>query len=99
KTRAVGRVSDRRGGALLGNVRNPHCSLGTLMAAEGRYFRPETVRSMQVALDLAWSSLSPEEQAQSSRTLLATRILDAAEAGERSPARLVMLARMPAIGP
>src|SRR5262249_15803998 len=59
---------------------------------------PETVRSMQVALDLAWSSLSPEEQAQSSRTLLGTRILDAAEAGERSPARLVMLALMSASG-
>src|SRR5262249_17067537 len=82
-----------------GNVRNRHCSLGTLMPAEDRHFSRETVRSMQVALDLAWSSLSPEEQAQSSRTLLATRILDAAEAGERSPARLVMLARMSASGP
>jgi hypothetical protein len=47
---------------------------------------------MQVALDLAWSLLSPEQQAQSDKTLLATRILDAAEAGERSPARLLLLA-------
>ena len=69
------------------------------MAAEGRYFGPETVKDMQVALDLAWSSLSPEQQAQSSKTLLARRILDAAEAGERSPARLLMLALMSAIGP
>jgi len=69
------------------------------MAAEGRHFSPETVRNMQVALDLAWSSLSSEQQVQSNKTLLATRILDAAEAGERSPARLLMLALMPAIGP
>ena len=53
----------------------------------------ETVRNMQVALDLAWSSF----RAQSSKTLLATRILDAAEAGERSTARLILLALMPAI--
>ena len=69
------------------------------MAAEVRHFSPETVRNIQVALDLAWSSLSPEQQAQSSKTLLATRILDAAEAGERSPARLLMLALMSASGP
>jgi hypothetical protein len=62
------------------------------MVAEGRYFAPETVKDMQVALDLAWSSLSPEQQAQSSKTLLARRILDAAAAGERGPARLLMLA-------
>src|SRR5262249_2988371 len=60
-------------------------SLGALMAAEGRHFRPETVRSMQVALDLAWSSLSPEQQVQSNRKLLATCILDAAESGRAQP--------------
>jgi len=53
---------------------------------------------MQVALDLAWSSLSPEQQARSSKMEVATRILDAAEAGERSPARLLMLALLPASG-
>jgi hypothetical protein len=62
------------------------------MAAEGAHFSSGTVRNTQVALDVAWSSLSPEKQTQSSKTLLATRILDAAEAGERSPARLLMLA-------
>ena len=62
------------------------------MAAEGRDFSLQMVRNMQVAVDLAWTSLSPEQQAQSSKTMLATCILDAAEAGERSPARLVMLA-------
>ena len=66
------------------------------MAAEDRHFSSATVRDMQVALDLAWSSLSPEEQTQSSKTLLATRILNAAEAGERSPARLLVLALMSA---
>jgi hypothetical protein len=71
-------------------------SLGTFMAAEDRHFSSETVRDMQVALDLAWSSLTPEQQAQSSKTLLAARILDAAEAGERGPARLLMLALMSA---
>jgi hypothetical protein len=69
------------------------------MAAEGRHFSLETVRNMQVALDLAWSSLSPEQQAQSSKTLLATRVLEAAEAGERSPARLYLLALTSASGP
>ena len=69
------------------------------MVAEGRHFNSETVRDMQVALDLAWSSLSAEQQTQSNKTLVATRILDAAEAGERSPARLLMLALMSASSP
>ena len=68
------------------------------MAAEARYFSPETVRDMQVALDLAWGLLSPQQQAQSSKTAVATRILDAVGAGERSPARLLMLALLPAFG-
>src|SRR5262245_20456454 len=70
--------------------------LGTFMAAEARDFSSETVRNMQVALDLAWRSLSPEQQARSSKMEVATRILAAAEAGERSPARLLMLALMSA---
>jgi len=53
---------------------------------------------MQVAVDVAWGSLTPEQQAQSNKTVLATRILDAAAAGERSPARLVRLALMSASG-
>jgi hypothetical protein len=69
------------------------------MAAEGRHFSPETVKNMQVALDLAWTSLSPEQQQQSNKMTLATRILDAAEAGERSPAWLLMLALISASGP
>src|SRR5262245_40568831 len=59
-------------------------SLGTFMTEAG-HFSPETVRNMQVALDSAWSSLSPGQQSQSSKIEVATRILNAAEAGERSP--------------
>src|SRR5215475_1533430 len=70
-----------------------------LKAANPNGLSTETVRTMQVALDLAWNTLSPEQRAQSSKTLLATRILDEAEAGERSPARLLMLALMSASGP
>ncbi|HMF25289.1 MAG TPA: hypothetical protein VKG24_24620 [Pseudolabrys sp.] len=70
-----------------------------MSVGENRQLSLETMRDVQVALDLAWSSLSADQRAQSSKTLLATRILDAAEAGERSPARLLMLALMPAIDP
>ena len=66
---------------------------------EAAHFSPETVRNMQVVLDLAWSSLSPEQQSQSSKMEVATRILNAAEAGERSPARLLMLALLSDSGP
>src|SRR5262245_5951173 len=89
---AIGRASDRRRAALMARL----LTWGRFMTAEDRPFRSETVRDMQVAVDLAWRSLSPEEQAQSSKTLLAARILNAAEAGERSPARLLMLALMSA---
>ena len=65
---------------------------------ENRQLSLETVRDMQVAVDVAWNSLTPEQQGLSSKTVLATRILDAAAAGERSPARLVRLALMSASG-
>jgi len=69
------------------------------MATECSHFSSETMRNMQVALEVGWSSLPPQQKVQSNKTLLATRILDAAEAGERSPARLLMLALMPSIDP
>ena len=65
---------------------------------ENRQLSLETVRDMQVAVDVAWNSLTPEQQGLSSKTVLATRILDAAAAGERGPARLVRLALMSASG-
>src|SRR5215510_12590408 len=73
-------------------------SLGTSVSVgENRQLSLMTVRDMQVAVDVAWNSLTPEQQMQSNKTVLATRILDAA-AGERSPARLVRLALMSASG-
>jgi len=69
------------------------------MPAECRDFSSETMRNMQVALEVAWGSLPPQQKVQSNKRLLATRILDAAEAGERSPARLLMLALTPSIEP
>lgn len=53
-----------------------------------RVFDPETIDLMRSALDAAWASLSPEQQASMSRTILAERILNAAALGERNPARL-----------
>ena len=74
-------------------------SLGTSVSVdENRQLSLTTVRNMQVAVDVAWGSLTPEQQAQSNKPVLATRILDAAAAGERSPARLVRLALMSASG-
>jgi len=74
-------------------------SLGTSVSVgENRQLSFTTVRDMQVAVDVAWNSLTPEQQMQSNKTVLATRILDAAAAGERSPARLVRLALMSASG-
>jgi hypothetical protein len=60
--------------------------------AKGRHFSPDAIKIMQVALDVAWDSMSPEEQAQSARSLLASRILDAAATGERNPTRLILAA-------
>jgi hypothetical protein len=55
---------------------------------EGTVFDPEMIELMRSALDDAWSSLLPEQQASVSRTLLAERILRAATQGERDPAQL-----------
>jgi hypothetical protein len=66
-----------------------------MRAAERKYYSPDTIKIMQVALDVAWDSLSPEDQAQSSRSLLASRILKAAAMGEHDPARLILAALNP----
>jgi hypothetical protein len=55
---------------------------------EGTVFDPETIDLMTSALDAAWASLLPEQQARTSRSLLAERILRATARGERDPARL-----------
>jgi len=52
------------------------------------FFDPETLTLLREVLDGAWSRLLPDQQAQTSRAVLAERILKAAAEGERDPARL-----------
>ncbi|MGH6788226.1 MAG: hypothetical protein ACRECC_00920 [Pseudolabrys sp.] len=59
-----------------------------MKAGESAAFEPETIELMRVVLDGAWESLTPYQQALSSRTTLAERILAAAALGERDPVRL-----------
>lgn len=51
-------------------------------------FDPETITLLRAALDHAWLSLSPEQQARTTKSYLAQRILKLAAEGERDPARL-----------
>jgi hypothetical protein len=52
------------------------------------YFDPETIALLRTSLDRAWASLPPGQQAVTSQSLLAERILRAAAQGERDPDRL-----------
>jgi hypothetical protein len=52
------------------------------------YFDAETVALMRTTLDRAWDSLPTGQQAVTSRSILAERILKAAAQGERDPDRL-----------
>jgi hypothetical protein len=52
------------------------------------YFDPETVALLRTTLDRAWDSLPAGQQAVTSRSILAERILRAAAEGERDPDRL-----------
>jgi hypothetical protein len=56
--------------------------------SEGVHYDPETVILLRTALDAAWSSLVPTEQARRSKTEMAQRILRRAATGERDPDRL-----------
>jgi hypothetical protein len=51
-------------------------------------YDPETIKTLQLALDLAWDALSPERRMRTSRVALAERILTLAARGERDVARL-----------
>jgi hypothetical protein len=51
-------------------------------------FDPETIQTLKTALDEAWASLVPAQQAMTPRSLLAERILKVAAGGERDPIRL-----------
>jgi hypothetical protein len=54
----------------------------------GGNFDPETVSLLREVLEGAWATLSPHQQAQTSRSALASRILRYAAQGERDPIRL-----------
>jgi hypothetical protein len=57
-------------------------------------YDPETIKTLQRALDLAWDALSPERRQRTSRVALAGRILKLAANGERNLARLKAAATM-----
>jgi hypothetical protein len=59
---------------------------------EGGSFDPETVEVLKTVLDDAWASLVPAQQARTSKSEMAVRILQAAAKGERDPAKLRMTA-------
>jgi hypothetical protein len=52
------------------------------------YFDPDTIALLRITLDRAWASLPESQQAVTSRSILAERILKAAARGERDPDRL-----------
>jgi hypothetical protein len=54
----------------------------------GGAFDPKTIKLLKAALDQAWLSLSPGQQAHTTKSYLAQRILKLAAQGERDPARL-----------
>jgi hypothetical protein len=60
-------------------------------ARQGRthHFDPETVTLLREVLANAWACLQPAQQAATSQSVLAERILKAAARGERDPGRLV----------
>jgi hypothetical protein len=59
-----------------------------MQTAEGGAFDPETIELLRNILEETWGSLRPEDQAQSSRSLIAERIIKMAATGERDPIRL-----------
>jgi len=50
----------------------------------------ETLKLLQVVLEDAWTSLRPDEKARTTKTEVASRILNVAAQGERNPDRLRM---------
>jgi hypothetical protein len=58
------------------------------------YFDRETLALLRTALDRAWADLPPNQQARTSRSVLAERILKAAAQGERDTDRLCAWAVM-----
>jgi hypothetical protein len=56
---------------------------------EPAYFDLETIALLREALDDAWASLRPTQQARMLKTTLAERILKSARQGERNRDRLL----------
>jgi hypothetical protein len=59
-----------------------------LKIPEGGSFDPETIATLQTALEDAWTNLSSEQQGAIDKGTLAARILRLAADGERDPIRL-----------
>jgi len=57
-------------------------------------FSPETLKLLQSILDDAWEYLTPEKSARTTKSLVASRILEVAAAGERNPVRLRAAAKL-----
>jgi hypothetical protein len=55
---------------------------------------PETLKLLQSVLDDAWESLTAEERARTTKSLVASRILEVAAAGELDPVRLRAAAKL-----
>ena len=51
-------------------------------------FDPETISLLGAVLEQAIAALPPDDRSQERKTLLASKILSAASAGERDPIRL-----------
>jgi hypothetical protein len=62
-------------------------------------YDPETIKTLQLALDMAWDTLSPERRQRTSRVALAERILTLAARGERDLARLKAAAILELVPP
>jgi hypothetical protein len=65
----------------------------------GAVFDSETILLMKSSLEDAWKHLGPIEQAKTTKSVLAGRILSAAADGERDPIRLRMCALLHVAAP
>ncbi len=66
-----------------------------MQRVEGGSFDPETIKLLKAALDQAWLSLSSGQQAHTTKSYIAQRILKIAAQGERDPVRLRSYALTP----
>ena len=62
--------------------------VGVMKQESNKSYDRDTVKMMQTVLEEAWISLQPELRARSSKTFLATLILEDVAAGERDATQL-----------